>query len=38
MCARETLDGTHNFAKTFDEHTRNALKYRQTLDKLGVSR
>ena len=38
MCARETLDGTHNFAETFDEHTRNALKYRQTLDKLGISR
>lgn len=38
MCARETLDGTHNFAETFEEHTRNALKYRQTLDRLGISR
>lgn len=38
MCARETLDGTHNFAETFDEHTRNALKYRHTLDQLGISR
>lgn len=38
MCAKEVLDGTHNFAKTYEEHTRNALKYQQALDQRGIKR
>lgn len=29
MCAKETLDGTHNFAKTNNEHNKNAARYRK---------
>lgn len=36
MCAKEDLSGTHNFATTYEEHQRNAARYRHTLDSLGI--
>lgn len=33
MCAKETLDGTHNFASTLAAHQRNARKYQQELNR-----
>lgn len=36
MCAKETFDGTHNFAATWEEHTRNARKYQQALDARNI--
>ena len=33
MCAKETLNGEHNFAVTHAEHQRNARKYQQALNK-----
>ena len=36
MCAKETLNGEHNFAATFTEHQRNAVKYQQALNKRGI--
>lgn len=38
MCAKEDFTGTHNFATTYDEHTRNALRYQQALDAKGITR
>ncbi len=31
MCAKETLDGEHNFAATLSEHNRNAARYHAAL-------
>jgi len=36
MTAKETLNGEHNFAITYAEHSENARKYQQELDKLGI--
>lgn len=33
MCASEKFDGTHNFAKTYDEHQDNAKQYHKALNK-----
>lgn len=33
MCASEKFDGTHNFAKTYDDHQDNAKKYHKALNK-----
>ena len=33
MCAKETLDGTHNFATNSAQHGRNARKYQQALNR-----
>lgn len=33
MCAREQLDGRHNFARTLAEHSRNARRYQQALSQ-----
>ncbi len=33
MCAKETLNGEHNFAVTWNEHERNAKKYQQALNE-----
>lgn len=36
MCADESLNGTHNFAITYEEHLRNADKYKKELDRRGI--
>ena len=36
MCAREDFSGRHNFAKTFEEHSRNARKYQKALNSRGI--
>jgi len=38
MCASVTTFGTHEFAKTLDEHNKNAAKYQQWLNKQGINR
>lgn len=36
MCAKEDFSGYHNFAVTFNEHSRNAAKYRAALDRNNI--
>lgn len=36
MCAKEDFSGTHNFAKTYEEHLKNAEKYSSALNERGV--
>lgn len=36
MCAKDDFSGYHDFAKTFAEHQRNAIKYRQALNRRGI--
>ncbi|MDR2854377.1 MAG: endolytic transglycosylase MltG [Prevotellaceae bacterium] len=36
MCAKETFDGTHNFAHTYAEHQQNAKKYQQALNARNI--
>lgn len=36
MCAKEDFSGTHNFAKTYDEHLKNAAKYTKALNDKGI--
>ena len=36
MCAKEDFSGTHNFAKTYQEHLRNAAKYAKALNQKGI--
>lgn len=36
MSAKETLNGEHNFASTWAEHTVNASKYQHALNELGI--
>ena len=38
MCAKETFDGTHNFAKTMAEHEANARRYAAALNERGIKR
>ena len=38
MCASVTTFGTHEFAKTLEQHNNNAAKYQQWLNKQGVKR
>jgi UPF0755 protein len=36
FCAKEDFSGYHNFASTPNEHYRNAEKYKNALNKLGI--
>ncbi|ALO49823.1 endolytic transglycosylase MltG [Hoylesella enoeca] len=36
MCAKEDFSGTHNFARTYQEHQRNAAKYSKALNERGI--
>jgi UPF0755 protein len=36
MCAKEDFSGTHNFARTYEEHMINAAKYAAALNHRGI--
>lgn len=36
MCAKETLNGEHNFATTWVEHQQNATRYQKALNAMGI--
>lgn len=36
MCAKEDFSGYHNFAANYDDHLKNAHKYRKALDERGI--
>ena len=36
FCARPEMDGRHNFARTLNEHNRNAAAYHRALDRMNL--
>ncbi len=36
MCAKDDLSGRHNFAKTLEQHNRNAAAYQRALNRSGI--
>lgn len=36
MCAKEDFSGTHNFARTGEEHMANAARYAEALNRRGI--
>lgn len=38
FCAKETLDGYHNFAENYKEHLANAKRYQAALDRLKIKK
>ena len=38
MCAKEDFSGTHNFAKTLNEHNVNGKRYQRALNKLKIKK
>ena len=38
FCAKEDFSGYHNFARTLEQHNRNAQKYQKALSRAGIMR